>query len=126
MPVLMSFLDSITHAVRPVVSETQVLEVWKNFFDEGENWRELAGKNKSISYQEFRNLSDAWHIGKIKSKPIKYLLETESTFFHKSTEGILELDARIHEWLTAEVFYTQIKNCLEYRTEYHYYHRSQK
>lgn len=122
MPVLMSFIEPSGKHIRKTITEKQVLEVWKEFFDLRENWRDLAKKNQTdMTYLDFKDITDAQHLTKIKDQPIKFLLKSESAFFQRTNEGVLELNDSLDPWLDDSLFVEHILNCLEYRTEAYYF-----
>ena len=122
MPVLMSFIEPLGKHIRKTITEKQVLEVWKEFFDLRENWRDLAKKNQTnMTYLDFKDITDAQHLAKIKDQPVKFLLKSESEFFKKSANGVLELSDHLDPWLDDSLFIEHILNCLEYRIESYYF-----
>lgn len=122
MPVLMSFIEPSGKHIRKNITEKQVLEVWKEFFDLRENWRDLAKKNQTnMTYIDFKDITDAQHLAKIKDQPVKFLLKSESEFFQRTDEGVLELNDSLDPWLDNSLFIEHILNCLEYRIESYYF-----
>ena len=118
----MSFIEPSGKHIRKTITEKQVLEVWKEFFDLRENWRDLAKKNQTdMTYLDFKDITDAQHLTKIKDQPIKFLLKSESAFFQRTNEGVLELNDSLDPWLDDSLFVEHILNCLEYRTEAYYF-----
>lgn len=71
MPVLMAFYNHGN--VRMEVTETELLESWKEFFSIGTNWKDL---DKGITYEEYCKISDKEHIKKIIQMPVKFLLKS--------------------------------------------------
>ena len=87
-----------------------------------ENWRDLAKKNQTdMTYLDFKDITDAQHLAKIKDQPVKFLLKSESEFFKKSANGVLELSDHLDPWLDDSLFIEHILNCLEYRIESYYF-----
>ena len=118
----MSFIEPLGKHIRKTITEKQVLEVWKEFFDLRENWRDLAKKNQTnMTYLDFKDTTDAQHLAKIKDQPVKFLLKSESEFFQRTDEGVLELNDSLDPWLDDSLFIEYILNCLEYRIESYYF-----
>ena len=59
MPILYSFYNHGN--VRLAVTETQVLDAWKNFFDNGMNWKDLSA---DTSYADYKAMTDKQHLSK--------------------------------------------------------------
>lgn len=124
MPVLMSFIDPSRKHLRKFITEKEVLEIWKEFFDTRENWRDLAKRNqKNMTYQDFRKISDIQHIAKIKDQPVRFLLKSAPKFFHDSDDGVLALSDILNPWLDSPLLIQHMMNCLAYRTEAYYYRK---
>ena len=68
MPILYSFYNE--GDVRLAVTDAEVVENWKKFFDRGTNWKDFP---KVTSYEEYRKITDKQHLSKAKSMPIKFL-----------------------------------------------------
>ncbi len=68
MPVLLAFWNG--GDVRTEVTEDQLLEAWKEFFDNGTNWKDLP-KVKSI--EDYRKLTDRYHLSHVLKNPVHFL-----------------------------------------------------
>ena len=57
MPILYSFYNNGN--IRLAVTEEEVLESWKNFFDKDRNWKDFSS---DITYEEYKNMTDKQHV----------------------------------------------------------------
>lgn len=121
MPVLMAFLDN--GHIRKEISEEQVLKSWKTFFSQNENWKDLSGKGKMLTFKEFEAITDSAHLSKIKRMPVTYLLKSDGIFLKSKDGALLALAASLDEWCDNPVFYQAIRQILEFRTHYYYWKR---
>ena len=53
MPVLMAFYNNGN--MRLDVTDAQLLDAWKTFFDQNGNWKDL---DKNMSYEKYKSISD--------------------------------------------------------------------
>ena len=60
------------------VTEDEVIESWKRFFNRGTNWKDFP---QVTSYEEYRRITDKQHLSKAKSMPIKFLKASGKGFF---------------------------------------------
>ena len=69
MPVLKAFIrpDGL---IATSVSAERLLEVWKKFFSESFNWRDLE---PDLTLKKFSEISDSRHLEKIYHMPVKFL-----------------------------------------------------
>lgn len=135
MPVLLAFWNG--GSVRTEVTEDQLLEAWKSFFDTGTNWKDLP-KIKSI--EEYRNLNDRYHLNHALKNPVHFLsMGPGRRYFCTRENGKLEdsgtktemnpadsppvviaLDPGVQEAARMKVFADQLKDIIEYRTMEYY------
>lgn len=76
MPILYSFYNHGN--IRLAVTDEEVLESWKEFFDTGTNWKDFPGID---TYEDYKKLTDKKHLSKAKSMPIKRLKMSGKGFF---------------------------------------------
>ena len=57
MPILYGFYNE--GDVRLAVTDDEVVENWKKFFDRGTNWKDFP---KVTSYEEYRKITDKQHL----------------------------------------------------------------
>ena len=81
MPILCGFYNDGN--VRLSVTDKEVLESWKKFFDNGINWKDFA---TDITYEEYRCMTDKQHLSKAKSMPIKFLKASGKGFLWIKTD----------------------------------------
>ncbi len=118
MPILYSFYNDGN--VRPVVTEEEVLESWKNFFDKGTNWKDFA---PGITYSDYRKMSDRQHLSKAKNMPIRFLTLSGKGFFVEKEGYALAMRDDLGGVIGNKAFAAQMKDILEYRTVEYYRRR---
>lgn len=118
MPVLMAFYNHGN--VRMSVSETELLESWKEFFNRGTNWKDLE---KDITYKKFLSISDREHIKKIIQMPVHFLQESGKGFFVKKEGAALSLRDDLRDVIKIPAFAQQMKDVIDYRTMDYYQRR---
>lgn len=118
MPILYSFYNHGN--VRLQVTDDEVLEAWKKFFDNGTNWKDFSA---DISYADYKTMTDKQHLSKAKSMPIKFLKASGKGFFIKKDGYALAIRDDLEEIIENEAFKKQMKDILEYRTMEYYRRR---
>ncbi len=118
MPILYSFYNGGN--VRLAVTDSEVLEVWKRFFDSGTNWKDFA---EDISYEEYKAMTDKQHLSKAKSMPIKFLKASGKGFFIEKEGYALAIREDLDKIIDNEAFRHHMKDILEYRTMEYYRRR---
>ena len=118
MPVLMAFYNHGN--VRLVVSEEELLESWKEFFNTGTNWKDLDAQ---LTYREYLEISDKEHVKKILQMPVHFLLESGKGFFVKKEGSALALREELTDVISDPVFVEQMKDVIEYRGMDYYQRR---
>ena len=118
MPVLMAFYNHGN--VRLTVSEEQLLESWKEFFNTGTNWKDLDAK---LTYHEYLEISDKEHVKKILQMPVHFLMESGKGFFVKKERYALALRDELTDVISNPVFVEQMKDVIEYRVMDYYQRR---
>ena len=68
MPVLLAFWNGGN--VRTEVTEEQLLQAWKDFFDWGTNWKDLP---RIESIEDYRKLTDRYHLSHVLKNPVHFL-----------------------------------------------------
>ena len=118
MPILYSFYNEGN--VRLAVTDDEVLEVWKKFFDNGTNWKDFA---TDISYADYKAMTDKQHLNKAKSMPIKFLKSSGKGFFIEKEGYALAIRDDLGIVIDSKAFKSQMKDILEYRTMEYYRRR---
>lgn len=118
MPILYSFYNE--GKVRLQVTEDEVLEAWKNFFDRRRNWRDFS---ENITYEEYKKMTDRQHLRKAKQMPIKYLKQPKQSFFVEKEGYALAIREEMQQAIKNEAFGRQMKDILDYRTMEYYRRR---
>ena len=118
MPILYSFYNG--GEVLLEVTEEQVLKCWKEFFNRGTNWKDLIpGK----TYEDYKRLTDKWHLSKAKTMPIKFLKASGNGFFVEKEGYALAVREELKDVIQEQTFREQMKDILEYRTIEYYRRR---
>lgn len=117
MPVLMAFYNH--GRIRMSVTEENLLESWKDFFDKGTNWKDLE---TNITYERYRNISDKEHLRKILQMPVHFLQESGKGFFIKKEGSALALREEMQDVIENPALAEQMRDVIEYR-EMDYYRR---
>lgn len=118
MPILYSFYNNGN--VRMAVTEAEVLESWKKFFNTGKNWKDFAA---DITYSDYITMTDKQHLSKAKNMPIKFLKSSGKGFFIEKKGYALGIRDDLKEVIDNEAFGKHMKDILEYRTIEYYRRR---
>ncbi len=118
MPVLYSFYNH--GKLRLEVTDGEVLESWKEFFDTGNNWKDFSD---GISLEEYRQMTDKQHLNKAKTMPIKFLKASGKNFFVGKEGYAIAIREDLREWVGNEALKSHMKDILEYRTMEYYRRR---
>lgn len=118
MPILYSFYH---HGdIRLAVTDEEVLESWKEFFDTGTNWKDLM---TDVLYEDYQKITDKQHLSKAKSMPIKFLKASGKGFCVDKEGYALAISEELAEIVDHEAFRRQMKDILDYRTMEYYRRR---
>ena len=115
MPVLMSLLGE--QGIKEKITYQDVVKSWKDFFAKDRNWRDLPNIK---SYNAYKELSDDWHLTKIKKMPLNYL---QSDFFQTNGEYALVICEAMHPYLSSDVVREHFKDIVIYRALDYYRRR---
>lgn len=118
MPILYGFYNE--GDVRLAVTDDEVVESWKKFFDRGTNWKDFP---KVTSYEEYRKITDKQHLSKAKSMPIKFLKASGKGFFIDKDGYALGIRDELADVIKVDAFKKQMKDIIEYRTMEYYRRR---
>ncbi len=118
MPILYSFYNG--GDIRLAVTDDEMLDAWKKFFDNGTNWKDFAA---DISYTDYKAMTDRQHLSKAKSMPIKFLKASGKGFFIEKEDYALAIRSDLREIIHKEAFKKHMKDILEYRTMEYYRRR---
>ena len=97
--------------IRMALTEKDVLDTWKKFFSEGENWKDLGVE----SYPEFLDITDEQHLANARKNPIKFLLASGKGFFVERPGYELALSEELKDVVTSEVLIQHFGDIVEYR-----------
>lgn len=118
IPILYTFYNNGN--VRLAITEDEVLAVWKKFFNNGTNWKDLA---TDLSYADYKAMTDKQHLSKAKSMPIKFLKASGKGFFIEKEDYALAIRDDLEEIISNKAFKKHMKDILEYRTMEYYRRR---
>lgn len=118
MPILSGFYNEGN--VRLAVTDDEVLESWKNFFNYGTNWRDFPNV---VSYAEYQKITDKQHLSKAKNMPIKFLKASGKGFFVDKEDYALAIREELADVIKLDAFKMQMKDIIEYRTMEYYRRR---
>lgn len=118
MPVLMAFYNNGN--MRLDVTDAQLLDAWKTFFDQNGNWKDL---DKNMSYEKYKSISDKAHLKKILTMPVHFLQESGKGFFVKRDGFAISLRSELERYIKNPVFVEQVKDIVEYRVMDYYRRR---
>ena len=118
MPILYSFYNG--GDIRLAVTDDEMLDAWKKFFDNGTNWKDFAA---DISYTDYKAMTDRQHLSNAKSMPIKFLKASGKGFFIEKEDYALAIRSDLREIIHKEAFKKHMKDILEYRTMEYYRRR---
>ena len=118
IPILYSFYHD--GDIRLAVTDEDVLEAWKTFFDNGRNWKDFA---PDISYVDYKSMTDKQHLSKAKSMPIKFLRASGKGFFVEKAGYAIAIREDLEAVIGNTAFRGHMKDILEYRTMEYYRRR---
>ncbi len=118
MPILYSFYNHGN--IRLEVTDKDVLQSWKEFFNMGTNWKDFAA---DISYADYKNMTDKQHLSKAKSMPIKFLKASGKGFFIEKEGYAIAIREEVRSVAGNAAFQEHMKDILEYRTMEYYRRR---
>lgn len=121
MPVLMAFYNHGN--VRMEVSEAELLDSWKEFFNTSTNWKDL---DKGITYQDYLAISDKEHVKKIMQMPVHFLLKSGNGFFVEKDGAALALSENLRGVVGDPMFAEHMRDAIEYRAMDYYQRRYQE
>ena len=118
MPILYSFYNE--GQIRLEVTEEEVLQCWKKFFDSNRNWRDFAN---DMTYEKYQAMTEKQHLSKAKTMPIKFLKSSGKGFFVTQDGAALALREDLQDVIRMPVFAQQMKDVIEYRAMDYYQRR---
>lgn len=118
MPILSGFYNEGN--VRLAVTEAEVLESWKQFFNRGTNWKDFPNVT---SYEDYQKITDRQHLSKAKSMPIRFLKASGKGFFVDKEGYALAIREELADVIGLDAFKKHMKDIIEYRTMEYYRRR---
>lgn len=118
MPVLMAFYNN--GDIRMAVTEKDLLDTWKKFFNTGTNWKDLE---TNITYENYKNISDRDHIRKILQMPVHFLQESGKGFFIQKEGCALALRDELESVTDDASFKMHMGDVIQYRAMDYYRRR---
>lgn len=121
MPILYSFYNHGN--IRLAVTDEEVLESWKEFFDTGTNWKDFPNVN---TYEDYKKVTDKQHLSKAKRMPIRFLKASGKGFFVEKDGYALALRDEIGDVVGNMAFGEQMGDVLGYRSLEYYRRRYER
>lgn len=118
MPILYSLYNHGN--IRLEVTEEEVLQSWKEFFDRGTNWKDLV---KDKSCDTYKSMTDKQHLSKAKSMPIHYLKASGKGFFIEQEGYAIAIRQDLKDILENKALGQHMGDVLDYRTMEYYRRR---
>lgn len=118
MPILYSFYNHGN--IRLAVTDEEVLESWKEFFDTGTNWKDFPNVN---TYEDYKGMTDKQLLSKAKTMPIRFLKSSGKGFFVEKEGYALALREELAEVVENPAFVEHMRDVLEYRSMEYYRRR---
>ena len=118
MPILYSFYNH--GSIKLAVTDQDVLDSWKEFFDTGINWKDFE---PNITYEAYKNMTDRQHLSKAKSMPIHFLKASGKGFFVDREGYALALREDLQDCIRNQALGRHMKDILDYRTMEYYRRR---
>ena len=115
MPILLAFYND--GMVRMEITDDQVLEVWKRFFSNGTNWKDLTGVK---TLEDYKEMADKEHLSNAKKNPIHFLTKSGKGFFVAKDGYALALNEQLRSVIRKNSFIEQMGDTIEYRTMEYY------
>ena len=102
--------------IKMALTEKDILDVWKDFFAEGENWKDLG----VTSYQEFLGITDDQHLVNARKNPIKHLILSGQGFFLERPGYELAMANELNDVVKSNTFINHFGDIVEYRIKEYY------
>lgn len=118
MPVLNAFYNHGN--IRMAVTGNDLLVSWKEFFNNGNNWRDLKPLGKHVDYLR---ISDQQHLSNIMKNPVNFLKKSGKGFFVEKDGFALALNEKLLKIIEEVAFKEHLHDIIAYRTIDYYYRR---
>ena len=106
--------------VRMDITEEEVLERWKRFFNTGTNWKDI---DPSLTYQEYCAITDQKHLKKIMEMPVHFLQKSGKGFFVRKEGKVLALRKELAPLMKNKAFAEHFGDVIQYRAMDYYKRR---
>lgn len=126
MPILYAFYNDGN--IRMALTDEELLDSWKKFFNTGTNWKDLK---TNITYDEYKKITDKQHISNIKKNPVKFLKSSSEKMTDGGGKGYfvdkegytIAIRDELAGVVGNEAFREQMWDVIEYRTMEYYRRR---
>lgn len=106
--------------IRMEVTNEEIVDCWKAFFDANENWRDF---DSDMTYEKYRNITDKAHLKKIMQMPVNFLIKSGDGFFCEKEGYVIALNDGLKDVVKTEAFAEQMRDVVEYRVLDYYQRR---
>lgn len=114
MPILLAFYNG--GLFRKYLTDEEIIENWKTFFDHNYNWRDLGVS----SYKDYQKITDKKHLANAVKNPIHFLSKSGKGYLRKGKEYRIEIDERLYPYLENPEFLRHFKDIVDFRTGQYY------
>lgn len=120
MPVLMAFCKE--DGLKMAVTEEEVLQSWKKFYQTGTNWKDVTGCQIRA---DFENMEDKDHLKTITKNPANFLIKSGQGFFVKKDGYLIALKDEMADVIQdgGSSFADEVKDVVQYRVLEYYWKR---
>lgn len=118
----MPVLQAIYHDgdIRMEVTNEEIVDCWKSFFDANENWRDF---DSDMTYEKYKKITDKAHLKKIMQMPVNFLIKSGDGFFCEKEGYAIALKDGLKDVVKTAAFAEQMKDVVEYRVLDYYQRR---
>ena len=102
------------------ITEEEVLDSWKRFFNTGTNWKDL---DPSQTYQQYCTITDKNHLKRIIDMPVHFLQESGKGFFVEKDGKVLCLRNELSSVIKNKTFAEHFGDIIKYRAMDYYKRR---
>lgn len=118
MPILLAFYNEGN--IKMAIDEGDVYQSYKEFYDTGINWKDLAKDKSSRGYKDW---TKEHYIKEARKNPVKFLMKSGNGFFVEKSGYVLALNDQLQQVVKLPEFVKHVKDIIDYRTMDYYKRR---